>query len=119
MRNIRIITETGALFIDANGDRIENDPRKALQENRTGVDMDVDQPVTRERCAAVCRKYGINHVQLKDFRFDENGRATYKKEYIYKSDTDALTIWDNDVLVYENVAGAICRDENTLADCHK
>jgi hypothetical protein len=127
-----IMADGSALWLDVSGNKLE---RRKFTAGEKGVLLNLEEPVTRKRCADICAQYDIKRLSIHDDRFyhpdngaelsmdwiDENapegGYIVKKRQYIYYAKSDTLQIWVDDYPVSEDAAGIICDDPDALADC--
>ena len=76
---------------------------------------DLDDTFTVERCRTI-----FNHAQRLDTRTITGIRVIdidRGREYRFDAPQNRLTIWENDLPIYENWDGVITRDRAALEDC--
>ena len=83
--------------------------------------------ISKERCTPFTLKSANEILNLAidehQKRFNENADFNYlcikldNGKYEYWRDKNLLRIWENDLPIYENNNGVICRDCTALADC--
>ena len=130
-RPAAVIADGSALWLDAQGNRLS---RRTFSADETAVLVDLAKPVTRERCAEICEKFDVAVLHIYDWRYyhpvngveldegflrehgEEGSYNTEKMDYSYRHATDTLTVWKNDIPVFEDAAGVICDDRDALAD---
>ena len=98
----------------------ETNSSRAVIQQREGQSplallADLDETFTVERCRTI-----FDHAQRIDSRIITGIRITdmdRRREYRFDAPQNRLTIWENDLPIYENWNGVITRDRAALEDC--
>jgi hypothetical protein len=104
--------ETGYVVFgwDTKGNKIEYKP-------------EIGEIVTLKQCQGILSDAETltgneySSITIRDCYYDEYGHYASKKTYDYNKKHNRLTIWENDLPIYENWNGTITRDRDALADC--
>lgn len=129
-RLVSLMADGYAVWLDKNQNRLQ---RRKFASDETAVLVDLSQPVTLDRCKDLCEKFDAKSISIDDWRYFDAGTdqeydpdwmltqegghyRTSKKDYRYNRSNNSLIIWEDDMPVYANDDGVICRDLDALAD---